>query len=168
MAFRRRTPPNAVPPAPASEEISDLRPACRAGAKPLKTPAATLTRNANSNRRESTADCRAFAAVSRGRNAIRALHGKRGEHTPERSAGKRDKEAVGKKLPADPPARSAQRESRADLAVASRSARQKETGDIQAGQTQQHCCRCEQHPERLRQPAPQTGMALWRRSEFER
>ena len=43
------------------------------------------------------------------------------------------------------PARSAQREPRADLALASRSARQEETGDIQAGETQQH------------PPSPRTG-----------
>ena len=86
---------------------------------------------------------------------------------PEQSTSKREKDAVGEKLPADSPARSAQRQPCADLPVASRSARQEETGDIQAGQTQQHRRRCEQDPEWLRQPAPQNGMALWSRSEFE-
>ena len=132
-----------------------------------RTPAATLTRNAKSNRRVSTADCRAFAAASRGRNAMSARMASGASSDPERSTGKREQDAVGKKLPADSPARSAQCQSCADLPVASRSARQEETRDIQAGQAQQHRRRCEQDPEWLRQPAPQSGMALRSRSEFE-
>ena len=45
--------------------------------------------------------------------------------------------AVGQKLAPNPSPRSAQREPRADLAVAGRSARQKEAGHIQAGEAQQ-------------------------------
>ena len=86
---------------------------------------------------------------------------------PQRSTGKREQHAVGKKLPSDSPARRAQGQSRADFAVASRPARQEEAGDIQAGQTQQHRRRGEQDPEWLRKPAPQSRMALGRRSEFD-
>ncbi len=72
MVFRSRTPPNAVPPRSRSDDTSDRRPECHAGARPLKTPAATVARNANSKRRESMAACKAVAALSFGRDAIRA------------------------------------------------------------------------------------------------
>ena len=51
IIFRRRTPPNAVPPRSRSDDTSDRRPACQAGASPLKTPAVTLATNAKSKRR---------------------------------------------------------------------------------------------------------------------
>jgi hypothetical protein len=60
-------------------------------------------------------------------------HGERGQHDAEQSTSKREKDAVGEKLPTDPPSRRAQCQPCADLPVASRSARQKETSNIQAG-----------------------------------
>ena len=146
--------------APGATRSTIARPACRAGAKPLRTPAATLTRNAKSNRRESTDGVQGVRRRVARQERDERPHRKRGEQHSERSTSKREQDAVGEKLPADPPARSAQRQPCADLTVASRSARQEETGDIQAGQTQQHRRCREQDPERLRQPAPQNWNGL--------
>jgi hypothetical protein len=67
---------------------------------------------------------------------------------PKHSARESKQNAVGQKLATDASPRSAQREPGADLTVASRSARQKKTGHIQAGETQQYPRRYEQDPER--------------------
>ena len=56
IAFRSRTPPNAVPLRSLSEEISTRRPACRAGAKPLRTPAATSQRRGSDRDRTPLSD----------------------------------------------------------------------------------------------------------------
>ena len=71
IIFRSRTPPKAVPPRSRSDDISERRPACQAGASPLKRPAATLATKAKSKRRESTPTCNAVGAVPGGRNAMR-------------------------------------------------------------------------------------------------
>ena len=84
MALRRRTAPKAVPPRSRSDSANERRPACKAGAKPLKIPAAMLTRNANSRRRKSMPDCKAFAAVSRGRNAMSARTASGASATPSK------------------------------------------------------------------------------------
>ena len=135
----------------------------RSGGRRPRSPA-----NANSNSRESTSDCRAVRGGVARQERDQRPHGKRRERHAEQSTGQREQDAVGEKLPSDPPARRAQRQPRADLPIASRSARQEQPGDIQAGQAQQHRRRREQDPERLRQPAPQDGMALRRRRELER
>ena len=85
MTFRSRTPPNAVPPRSRSDDTSDRRPDCQAGARPLKTPAATLTANANSNRRESTPACKAFAGGVPRQERDESSHGKRSRRCPEQS-----------------------------------------------------------------------------------
>ena len=51
MHLRRRTPPKPVPARSRSEEIRQSRPAWRAGARPLRRPAARLARKAKASRR---------------------------------------------------------------------------------------------------------------------
>src|SRR4029077_17737085 len=103
-------------------------------------------------------------SVKKGKEAVRD---KRSQGRSEEATVQRKQDAIGEQLPADPSARSAQGQACADLTPASRSVRQEEAGDVQAGQSQQHSSGCEQDPERLRQPATQPGMALRSRSEFE-
>ena len=140
ITFRSRTPPNAVPPRSRSDDTSERRPACQAGARPLKTPAATLApkREEQQSASRRPRAKRVARGASRGRNAIRVRTASGAATAPEQSTGKRDQQAVGKKLPSESPARSAQRQPCADLTIASRSTRQEQTGDIQTGQTQQH------------------------------
>jgi hypothetical protein len=57
-------------------------------------------------------------------------HGGGRQRHPERSAGKGQKNAIGQKLPPDPPARSAQGQPGADLTLPGRSAREKQSGNI--------------------------------------
>ena len=87
--------------------------------------------------------------------AQKAAHRKRREGDAERTADEREQDAVGEKLAADAAARRAQGEARADLSVPRRSAGEEETGDIQAGEPKQQVRGGEEHPERLRQAAPQ-------------
>ena len=96
-----------MPPRSLSDEMSDPWPACRAGAKPVRTPVATLTKERK--KQQARIDC-GLQGVSRGvtrQECDESPHGERGQHHPERSASQRDKKTVGKKLPSDSPARSA-------------------------------------------------------------
>ncbi len=81
IALRTRKPRKAVP-ARSPSVISAPRPACRAGVSPVKSPAAMLTRVANSNMRPSMAACNASAAVLRGRKEISALMASGANITP--------------------------------------------------------------------------------------
>ena len=150
-----------------SEEMSDPRPACRAGAKPVRKPVATLTSNAKSNRRVSTTDCRAFAAASRGRNAMSARMASGASTTPSDPPASASRTLSARSCrpirPREAP--SANRvlisRSRADPRARNRPA------TFRQARAQQHRRRREQDPEWLRKPAPQNGMALGSRSEFE-
>ena len=77
MALRRASPPEGVPPRSRSEESSDLRRACNAGAEPARKPL---------------------------RNAMSRPYGNRRDHYAEQSTSKCEKHAVGKKLPSNSPA----------------------------------------------------------------
>ena len=108
MAFRSRTPPNAVPPRSRSEEISEPT----AGLPGRRKAAQDTRRHTHQKREEQQARVDARVQSVRRRVARQerdqSPHGKRGQRDSEQSPGKREQDAVGKKLPADPPARSAQ------------------------------------------------------------
>ena len=72
MVLRSCTPRNAVPARSRSDDMTERRPACQAGARPLNTPDARLAATAKSSRRESMDACKAVAAVLRGSKAMRA------------------------------------------------------------------------------------------------
>ena len=135
ITFRSRTPPNAVPPRSRSDDTKRTPPCL-----PGRSQAAQNARRHTCDKREkqeTRVDARVQSGGGRslGKERDKSSHGKRSRCDPEQSPGKRDQQAVGKKLPPKPPARSAQRQPCADLTIASRSARQEQTGDIQTGQS---------------------------------
>ena len=108
MAFRSRTPPNAG--AASLPERGDQRPA--AGLQGRRKAAQDTRGHTHQEREKQQArvDGR-LQGVRRGvarQECDQSPHGKRGQRRPERSTRKREQDAIGKKLPADPPARSAQ------------------------------------------------------------
>jgi hypothetical protein len=147
--------------------MSDPRPACRAGAKPVTHTGSRADQEREKQQPRIDGGLEGVRRRVARQECNEPPHGERGQHHPERSTRQREKDAVGKKLASDAPARSSQGEARADLPVTCRSARQEETRDIQAGQSQQHRRGGQQNPERLREPAPQNGMTLGSRGEFE-
>src|SRR5437868_11001096 len=76
---------------------------------------------------------------ARGKERDESSHGNGSHCDSEQSPSERDQQALGKKLPCQSPARSAEGQPCANLTITGRSTCQEQTGDIQASETQQHC-----------------------------
>ena len=162
-ALRRRTPPKPVPPRSRSELIRLSPPAWRAGARPLRRPAARLAKKREGEQAKAEARRAArWRRASCGRNAISARMASGASGDAEHTTGEREEEAIGEELAADAAAGSAESEAGADLAAPCRAAGEEEAGDIQAGEAEQNAGGGEQEPERLGQAAAQRRMALGR------
>ncbi len=87
--------------------------------------------------------------------AQKDAHRERRKGDAERTADDRKQHALGEELAANAAARRTQGEASRNLSAPCGAAGEEETGDIQAGEAEQKDRRGEEHPERLRQAAPQ-------------
>ena len=113
-------------------------PAWRAGARPLKRPAAMLATNAKASRRRLRAARTAVAARSCGRNAMSARMASGATAAPRTPPAKARSTAIREELAPDAAAGSAESEAGADLAAPCRAASQEQAGDVQASEAEQN------------------------------
>src|SRR5215475_1464160 len=89
------------------------------------------------------------------------------DRNADESARQREHNTIGQKLPANSAAQCADGESRTNLPLSGRPARQEKPGDVQARERQQHRGRREENPERPPQGPPQQRMTLRSRNHVQ-